>query len=338
MDPMNTSMKSIKRLKRIVHRQIVSSNTVSTVNGDTWLLICSNLYFSPSTVLKLMHTSKTIWLALKDNPVWWQAFYNRVILYQSMLNRSGYLLSLVDMGIKNNNRRNIIHLVFSTACGVCGARYGHSIFKPLMQRLCQTCIHDKLISNRVLLYKYGIHFSDFIIEYYAKGGAIMYHSQPKSNLSSFQRITCDKLDLIQKSSNTTAKGIKMLFFDKDMLKSGLKIDLHEHYREVQIKKVAIQLLLGYFRRYVTGNILQTSSKHKVLAAEAVRKHETIRMIHPLKLCTIWLIGGPYYSFATDTNPITTKKVQRVAKYRRGMTLEMINCIEDCISSKAISLD
>ena len=178
-----------------------------------------------------MRTSKTIWLALKDNPIWWQRFYDRVVLYQSVLGSSGRLLALRE--IKNNNKRIVLHIVFSTECGGCGARYGHSIFKPLMKRLCQTCIHDKLISNRVLLYKYGVHFSDFVIEYKEKGGVIMCHKHPKNNVSSFQRITCEPLDLSQKYSNTTT-AVKMLFFDKTVLKDVLGINLEERFQEVNI--------------------------------------------------------------------------------------------------------
>ena len=329
-------MNQNKRQKRTVQRHVATTRTVSAVCGDTWLVVCANLFFSPANVFKLMRTSKTIWLALKDNPIWWQTFYQRVVLYQSVLGSSGRLSALTHLGNKNNNKRVVIHLVFSTECGGCRARYGHSIFKPLMKRLCQTCIHDRLISNRVLLYKYGVHFSDFIQEYREKGGVVMYHSNPKSTISSFQRITCETLDLTLKSTTN-----KMLFFDKTMLMEGMGIDLHERFREVKKEKVAVQAIFGRFRRLVTQTILHTTSKHMVLAAEAVRKHEMQRMIHPLKICIIGLTGGPYYSFATNSCGNTTRKINELQKdihLRRGMTQEKIKAIQLCVDHGAISLD
>jgi hypothetical protein len=322
-----------KRQKRTVHRHVATTRTVSAVSGDTWLVVCANLFFSPANVFKLMRTSKTIWQALKDNPVWWQAFYQRVVLYQSVLGSSVRLSTLLQLGTKNSNKRAVIHLVFSTECGGCQARYGHSIFKPLMKRMCQTCIHDRLISNRVLLYKYGVHFSDFIQEYSEKGGVIMYHSNPKSTVASFQRITCEALDLGAKSTSK-----KMLFFDKSMLMEVMGIDLEERYRVVKKEKEAVQSILGSFRRLVTQKILHHTSKYMVLGAEAVRKHEIQRVIHPLKSCSLGLSGGPYYSFACGNPMPKINDLQKDIHLRRGMTQERVNAIQECVDQAGISLD
>lgn len=64
-------------------------------------------------------------------------------------------------------------LIFGKECSDCGCRYGHSIFYPLMTRLCQWCVHSRLVSNRVLMEVYGIYFSDILIEYNQKGGRLL---------------------------------------------------------------------------------------------------------------------------------------------------------------------
>ncbi len=194
---------------RSVRRKTVSSETVSSICSDTWLIVCSNLYFSPQCVLKLMKTSKTIWLALKDNPMWWQFFYNRVVLYQSILIRSNCLWVLREFGERSKkNKRIVIHLVFGTECSGCGTRYGHSIFKPLMRRMCQTCVHDALISNRVLLLKHGIHYWDIAMEYTAKGGTLLLHPYPKPCMSSFMNVTNNVLDLVHKNLTISPTATK----------------------------------------------------------------------------------------------------------------------------------
>lgn len=336
----------VKRQKRAVKRNTVSSKTVGTVCGDTWLLVCTNLYFSPSCVLKLMRTSKTIWIALKENPLWWKTFFDRVLLFQTMLDSSRFISALKEFGKKTENKRMVIYLVFSNECCGCGARYGHSIFKPLMKRLCKTCIHDQLISNRVLLYKYGLHFSDFVLEYCDMGGILMFHSHPKPSITSFLRVTCESLDLVQKTSTSTANAKspstatpKMLFFDKTFLRRVLGLNLEEHFRETKLKKEAIHILFACFRRLRTHDLVFSSSKHLLLGVEAARTHEVNRMIHPLKLCTVWLAGGPYYSFPTNLSSTSIDRQQGVAiRRRKGMTGGKIRLIEQYVDEKGVEIE
>lgn len=327
---------SAKRQTRTTRRNKVSSVTVAAVSGDTWLLVCANLYFSPACVLKLMRTSKNIWLTLRDNPAWWKTFFDRVVLYQSMLTKSNCLATLNELGQHNKNKRAVIHLVFSSECCGCEGRYGHSIFKPLMKRLCQTCIHDKLISNRVLMYKYGIHFSDFVVEYSEKGGILMFHAQTKPITASFLRVTSEMLDLNQR---TDQKGARLLFFDKNFLKETLGIDLSEAFKETRKNKTAVQTLLACFRRLRTQHFLINASRHMLLGAEAARKHEITRSLHPLKVCTLWMLGGPYYSFPAYSTAAGRACINGTNfKLRKGMTLEMVRRIEACVNDKGINLE
>jgi hypothetical protein len=337
-----TSEDKKTRQKRVVRRKTVSSTTVCAVSGDTWLLVCANLFFSPVCVLRLMRTSKTIWLALKNNPIWWKTFFDRVVLYQSVLGSGKYLGTLKEFSKMTQNKRSVIHLVFSSECCGCGVRYGHSIFKPLMKRLCQTCIHDKLISNRVLLYKYGVHFSDFLLEYCEKGGILMAHTLPKPTITSFLRVTSEPLDLVQKSSTTSSgnpRGNKMLFFEKSVLKEALGIHLEDCLVQTKGKKNAVTALFARFRRLRTQDLFINTSKHWAIGVEAARSHEIQRMIHPLKLCTIGMVGGPYNSFPTNMKANDIQRRHTITiKRRQGMTAELIGRMEQCVDSQAIILD
>jgi len=68
--------------KRKTRRGKVATETLLTVSDDTWLLVCGLLYFSPHCVFRLMRASKSIWLALKDNEVFWNTFYKAIKKYQ----------------------------------------------------------------------------------------------------------------------------------------------------------------------------------------------------------------------------------------------------------------
>ena len=332
-----------QRKSRVIRRHTVSAQTINAISGDTWLLVCSNLFFSPACVLKLMQTSKTIWLALKNNPAWWQTFFDRVMLYQSVLTKSNCIGILKELGDKSkNNKRIVIHLVFSSECGKCSARFGHSIFKPLMRRMCQTCIHDSLISNRVLLHKYGIHFSDMVMEYCDKGGILMVHDHPKPTLSSFLRATADTLDIAPHTcvpKPGSLQGNKMLFFDKTFISEVMGINLTEEYKKNHQKKIAVMTLMACFRRLKTQTLLFHASKyHMIMGMEAARKHEIQRLFHTFKACSVWMTGGPYYSFSAHPSVIKEFGAKLPIKTRIGMTSEKIARIDHYVNIWGMSLE
>ena len=79
-----TKKKTGKKV-RLCKRKRVSMETMQHVSEDTWILVCSQLFFSPHCVFRLMRASKRIWLALKDNIPWWETFYQRIVRYQVCL-------------------------------------------------------------------------------------------------------------------------------------------------------------------------------------------------------------------------------------------------------------
>lgn len=154
----------------------IQEQSIQRVNSDTWLTLCSYFFFSPHCVFRLMKACKRIRQALLNYPLWWELFYRRIVAYQSVVVRSLYLPSLRELQ-DYDNKRVILQLIYGKECRGCGARYGHSIFQPLGTRICQPCIQEGLVSHRVLLREYGLHFADFLEEYSGKGGVIIAHKQ-----------------------------------------------------------------------------------------------------------------------------------------------------------------
>ena len=183
-----------KRRIRACKRKAVTANTMRSLSEDTWLMVCAHFFFSPHCVFRLMKASKCIWLALKDNKLWWDAFFVRIQVYQSMITCSIFALKLRAYA-KRPNKMVALQLIFGKECTGCGTRYWHSIFDPIGARLCQWCVHDRLVSNKVLLQRYGIHFADMLVEYHAKGGVFITHKQFKQARDTFLQLTSDAIDL-----------------------------------------------------------------------------------------------------------------------------------------------
>ena len=110
---------------------------------------------------------------------------------------SNYITPLMKYKHHHRNKRKVLQLVFGKECNECEARYGHHIFSPLMKRLCPWCIHDALISNRVLLHKYGIHFADILKNYHQKEGTlIVFNSKRNQKIQpGLLELTSEAVDL-----------------------------------------------------------------------------------------------------------------------------------------------
>jgi len=94
-------------------------------------------------------------------------------LQNSMMHENGYHSTLVKLKDLHENPKVILFAVFGKECNDCRCRYGHTLFYPLMTRLCQWCVHQRLISNRVLYEVYGVYFCDILVEYNSKGGLLL---------------------------------------------------------------------------------------------------------------------------------------------------------------------
>lgn len=150
-----------------------------------------------------------------------------------------------------------------------------------------------------------------------------------------------------------------LFFDKKFIQEVLGINLSESYATTRRMKEAVNILFGYFRRVKTQSLCNSMVKTKknTREVEALRHHEVHRVLYPSKICTLWMVGGPYYSFATTVstqvlyarrNAIISsfklrKEVDKVMRMTRSAATmrskeEINNNIEICLKQKAIALE
>lgn len=180
-----------------IQRSKVTASTMAQVPVDTWLLICTHMFSSPHHVFRLMVACRGVWGALKQHRAWWEVFFQRVMQYQEVLSVSPYV-KVLQRYRTHGDKHRVLKLVFVRICETCGAKQGHTLLHPLMARLCTLCVQQRVVSNRVLLKRYGLHFSDFLIPYHASGGVVIAHRQNvKRSLdhsTSLLWLTCDPLD------------------------------------------------------------------------------------------------------------------------------------------------
>lgn len=244
-----TQSKKQRNNSNVNHGSNIQNSNKSSVRGtdviviahhlsmDTWLWICTQLYFSPVHVFRVMAASREAWNSLKANPHWWSMFYQRIVEYQSsivMHSMSPYIKTLQRYS-QYPDKKRLLKLTFVRVCEICGAKQGHTLLHPLMSRLCTLCVQQRLISNRVLLKRYGIHFSDFLIKYHRAGGVVITHRQNHKrsldNSTSLLWLTCDPLDF------QTCQLDRMTDFQNQLLFFVIK-DV-ERVREISLGKEAI---------------------------------------------------------------------------------------------------
>ena len=125
---------------------------------------------------------------------------------------SAYLCMLRRFQNTDCNKRVVLGLVFGKECSGCGCRYGHSIVVPFMARLCRWCLTGMLISNRVLLKEYGVHFSDFLVEYKDKGGLLLMCEDNKSMRRKISTLTSNAIDFEVQPPNTKSRVLLLFLF------------------------------------------------------------------------------------------------------------------------------
>ena len=86
-----------KRKIRLCRRGRVKTETVLHVATDVWLLVCKNFFFSPHCVFRLMRASKQIWMLLRNNPQFWEQFYDRIMLFQVCFSQPVYSTTYVSL-------------------------------------------------------------------------------------------------------------------------------------------------------------------------------------------------------------------------------------------------
>jgi hypothetical protein len=190
-----TMQAAIKKKKRKA-----SAQTVARVSTDVWIIICSHLQFSPHTVFRLMAALKPLRVELRNNEAWWNMFYTKILDYQRALVHSNYKQNLVRMArVLGARKEKLLKVVFSRQCCFCGNRFHHRIVSTLGVRVCpEPCLRQNLVSNIVLYFRYGVAFSDLLLNQpEARDRMIVLHSRQltaHNDKLKLARVSMDPLD------------------------------------------------------------------------------------------------------------------------------------------------
>lgn len=282
------------------------ASVVMREKDDVWLGICAELYTTPLWVFRLMSACKNVWQLLHSNTAWWEAFYERVLQYHDDCVFSHYTHWLHHFR-SHTDKRAALQLLFIKACTDCGARNGRDqrvlLTLCMPARLCQGCSQERLVSNRVLLLRYGLHYSDILPEYHAKGGLlIMRHQHRKHALSQHNellRLTCAPIDFEYWRGERLAvlggqpwSNSRLLFFRKRDLELILSLSLPQLQHEQQLRLAAIARLGAHMRM---SNVQRTLTPDSVAAVVARERLEAVRHSlnprHPE--AAFMMLGGPY---------------------------------------------
>lgn len=322
---LQSSSSSNKRKKQCTRRTRATPLTVARVPDDAWLQICLHLHASPSHVFRLMAASRRVWEALKRHPKWWAHFYHQVLLYQErVLSVSPYVKTLQRYQSYEDKRR-VLKLVFVRVCEACGAKQGHTLLHPLMARLCTLCVQQRVVSNRVLLKRYGLHFSDFLLQYHDAGGVLIAHRQNfKKSLdhsTSLLWLTCDPLDFeTRQYDRLTGFKHQLLFFSVKDLEGILGISLADEERRHARRLEAMRYLGDLCRAlnarramqnaYITVQDILVNDRWNRIQS-SLRQQQVDR-----GFAKTMVMGGP---FMLSTPPFLGGAFQNVLRLRPGLT-------------------
>ena len=337
--------------KRRCRRNKVTPGTMMTVPMEVWMIVCKNVFFSPHMPFRLMMANKHIWKTLRDDKKWWKEFYDRVVQYQNILLTSRFYSSLISFARKGQCYRTVLKLVFSPRCSCCGVRFGHTVFKPMMQRLCRTCVRDKMISNKVLFYKHGIYFADFIGTYVETGGFLLQCDFNRPNVGALAQLTTEEVDMTGRQSVPKGRWLDsvLLFFKREDLVRLVGVDFEASAIAARTRDKAVRLLQAVcerrllvarqrkanlcvrtdpdgvmrvatnFFKCVEGPERSPASLLHLREAESLSEGEFLRR-QAMKLRSLirnsWLEGGAYYAIA-NPDPM----VNRLLKFRPGFTAD-----------------
>ena len=120
---------------------------------------CMHLQTSPRHVFLMMQVCRGLRANLHAQ--WWQRFWT---WHQSSLRhiRHHYLNEGIHGTLRAPQYTHIFRLVYGLRCERCHARWHHRVIPLLNMRLCPLCVRDNLVSNRVLLFRYGLRACDVL--------------------------------------------------------------------------------------------------------------------------------------------------------------------------------
>jgi hypothetical protein len=192
-----------------------------------------------------------------------------------------------------------------------------------MKRSCAYCLHENLISNTELEFRYGLFFSDFIEEYSCKGGLIL----PPECFKNHTAIT-PALEIIKSANWLDSKKIQHtadVYMWKPHMEELLGVDFAKSEAEQMKRKAAAQFLTSRIVRL--SDAIQVQKQHKNAASQSIlekvnRKkwHNMLRKCSPMKPDKIWIAGGATYAclkrgklwWRPGFNPTRSRKIYQIA--------------------------
>ncbi len=184
--------------------------------------------------------------------------------------------------------RRVFALKHGTRCGMCGCRHRHDLYWSLRMRVCRLCMVNNTISGEALSRKYGVDYSDMIMQH---KGKFFYYSCNLSN--SEDRVSMHNMTRTDVNNRNTT-----LMFWLPHLKKFL--DFHALYQEHAVRKKAAVVLTNAVRKrwmLQQRNIFGTKKAHYSIDCLllAIYRNEKKRFTNPYGSASA--PGGPAWAFS-----------------------------------------
>ena len=279
---------------------------------------------SPDAVFRLMMACKDVSLELSSSSKewWWNMFYEKVLKYQLNLVHSNFKHNLIRLSSahQSKKKRELLQAVFGRQCHFCKARFGHRLIQSLGIRACpRPCLRENLVSNIVLLFRYGISFADNILS--ARRRMLVFHTSQLRRKSSelLHMLTLDPYDYQYLSYHINYRGMVCFFLREDV---GL--DKKASDEQQQARRMAAQFLSSRLIRAVCAQrIAKALSNEEDLPMNIIshgvhRSAMHRRNVYPALPSSRWLAGGAHWSVLARDNgelAIRVKEEEAVARVK-----------------------
>ena len=264
-------------------------------------MVCQHLHGSPRHVFLVVKAAKGLRALMTAE--WWKRFWTAHMAVSNRRYRHYFLRDFTAAPLRPEQMSHVLRVVYGLRCECCGARWRHSVMDLMKLRICQMCVHDRFVSNRVLYYRFGLNVADVLIEH---GHLITYTSLHayRVNDNGLRRMTRDPLDfdIFQRT-----KHHEFIFLWLDDV--ARLYDLEACAREQRRRIAAVDALKARFRAAHVRRVWSKNPRHAlgVLLVPGVEMHAD----------AAWVVGGPTKQtrqFRTGPAPIkdndTLRDLQR----------------------------
>ena len=191
-------------------------------------IVCTYFQRTPRHIFLLMKACKGLRTQLTSE--WWERFWavhKATVLDRQQQLRHHYLNEIVHgPNLRPSQFAHILRLVYSLRCERCGARWNHHVVGLLRLRLCESCLRDNLVSNRVLYYRYGLAVADILDEH---AHLITYFPMTSYHRrdASFRELSADPIDIAGFGPDGGLRQELLFLWRPDVARL---YDLEAHYR------------------------------------------------------------------------------------------------------------